>query len=266
MTSLSMVAALSGTAVGLIMGLTGAGGGVLAIPALTLLMGLSLRDAVPVALLAVAAAAAFGALGGLRRGQLRYRAALLMAGVGMLISPLGLWLGRHLPPALLTTTFSVLMLLIALRMLLGADGDPSAARPRRNCMLNPYTGRLRWNSRCVLTLSGVGALAGLFNGMLGIGGGFLIVPAFRQFSDVDMQAAAATSLGVIALISLATVLATLAQGQQIDASGLWFIAASLFGMWLGRRCAPLLPPRSLNGGFALLVLGVAVLWLVRTLG
>ncbi|NNG63019.1 TSUP family transporter, partial [Pseudomonas fragi] len=63
-----MLIIVLGVLVGLLLGLTGAGGGILAIPALTLGLGWSLLEATPVALLAVGIAAAVGALDGLRKG------------------------------------------------------------------------------------------------------------------------------------------------------------------------------------------------------
>ena len=70
---------LLGVLVGLVLGLTGAGGGMLAVPALVFGMGWTVAQAAPVALLAVAAAAWLGSIDGLRHGLARYRAALLMA-------------------------------------------------------------------------------------------------------------------------------------------------------------------------------------------
>ena len=104
MTELSGLAALLGTLVGLVLGLTGAGGGVLAVPALMLGLGMSLTDATPVSLVAVGAAASLGAAVGLRNRQVRYRAALLMSGLGILTAPIGVWLAHHLPQTCLLYT------------------------------------------------------------------------------------------------------------------------------------------------------------------
>lgn len=267
MTELSGLAALLGTLVGLVLGLTGAGGGVLAVPALMLGLGMSLTDATPVSLVAVGAAASLGAAVGLRNRQVRYRAALLMSGLGILAAPIGVWLAHHLPQTLLVVIFCALMLLIAVRMLQqvlphrSSDGGPR--QEAVNCMLNPETGRFRWNTRCSVTLAGIGGVAGLFTGMLGVGGGFLIVPAFRQFSDLTMQAASATSLAVIALVSTSTVIGTLLHGGQISRVGWAFIVTTGVGMLIGRALAIWIPGRWLQTGFGMVVLLVAVAWLVR---
>ena len=85
-----------GLLIGLIMALTGAGGGILAVPLLVFGAQLSVAEAGPVGLVAVGIAAALGAALGLKTGIVRYRAALLMAGTGVLLSPLGILLARRL--------------------------------------------------------------------------------------------------------------------------------------------------------------------------
>ena len=259
---------LLGTLVGTLLGLTGAGGGVLAVPALMLGLGLSMTEAVPVALIAVGGAAWLGGLAGLRRGQVRYKAALLMAVLGTVCAPAGVWLAHRLPSRLLVVLFCIVMLLIAVRMLaplIGGGRGGRAGALERNCMLDPSTGRFSWDLRCSATLAGIGGVAGLFTGMLGVGGGFLIVPAFRQFSDLTMRASAATSLAVIALVSTATVLGSLLGGARIPGVGWVFIAATGAGMVAGRHFSPRIPEQWLQTGFALLVLLVAFAWLGRTL-
>ena len=82
-----MEAILYGLGVGLAMGLTGAGGGVLAIPALVIGLNFSPSQAIPISLIAVALSAVIGCIDGFRKGILRYRAACLMAILGILLSP-----------------------------------------------------------------------------------------------------------------------------------------------------------------------------------
>ena len=118
-----MLIILFGMLVGLVLGLTGAGGGILAIPALTLGLGWTLAQATPVALLAVGTAAALGALDGLRKGLVRYKAAALMALVGSTTSPIGLHLARLMPAKVLVLMFSAVMMFVSLRMFLQARAD-----------------------------------------------------------------------------------------------------------------------------------------------
>ena len=109
-------AILLGLCIGVSLGLTGAGGGILAVPALMFGLNMSLAEAAPVALIAVGAASAVGAVQGLRRGLVRYKAALLMAVTGGITAPLGLALARQIPAAWLSVGFAAIMLLVAVRM------------------------------------------------------------------------------------------------------------------------------------------------------
>lgn len=257
-----------GVGVGLALGLTG-GGGVLAVPALVLGLGYSLPEAGPVALVAVGCAALLGCLDGLRRGLVRYKAALLMALGGAACAPLGLHLARVLPVTALALLFCAVLLLIAARMALQALGarnrDAAPDVLGKNCMVNVSTGRFRWNPRCFVSLSLVGGLSGLFSGLLGVGGGFLIVPGVRQFSNLGMHGIVATSLMVIALISASTVAGFLWSGGQLSAAAWAFIGAAVAGMLGGRLLAPKVPARYLQLGFAVLASTAALLLLSKTL-
>jgi len=97
-------------------------------------------------------------------------------------------------------------------------------------------------------------------------GAALIVPAFRQFTDLTFPSAAATSLAVIALVSSTTVVGILGQGGTISAAGWTFAASAGAGMLIGRKAASRLPVRWLQVAFAVLVLCVATAWLVKLQG
>lgn len=256
-----------GILIGLSMGLTGAGGGILAVPALTMSLGLSLPQAAPIALSAVALAAAVGAVHGLRHGTVRYRAALLMAALGALTAPLGSLLAHRLPAWTLSLMFAAVMLLVAWRMFRQAR-SPSLSTtddtlPAKPCQLSLSSGRFIWNRSTALTLSGIGAASGLLTGLLGVGGGFFIVPAMSHFSNAGMHSIIATSLMVIALISTASVMASASVGSLIfPAAAWWFTAAVVVGLIVGRQLTPFIPARVLQRGFAAVcaLVAAAMIW------
>jgi uncharacterized membrane protein YfcA len=95
---------LLGAAVGLILALTGAGGGIIGVPVLVFGLSLPIQQAGPIALLAVGLAAGLGSLLGLRRGILRYRAAALIGACGVLTVPFGVFLARYIPSQALPVT------------------------------------------------------------------------------------------------------------------------------------------------------------------
>ncbi len=260
-----MLASVLGIVTGLILGLTGAGGGILAVPALVIGLGHDMTQATPVALLAVGAAALVGALDGLRHNLVRYRAALVMAVCGALTSRAGIALAHALPEQWLRATFALVMMGVALRMLNLFGRKTTASRQAAGlpCRLDPATARLRWTPACALTLAAIGAVTGLLAGMLGVGGGFVIVPALRRFSDIGIQAIIGTSLMLVSLVSLAAAWNGLSRGTTLPADAWVFCAAAIGGMLLGRALASRLSGPFLQRLFALLALGVALLMLAR---
>ena len=262
--SIALEALILGLGIGLILGLTGAGGGVLAVPALVLGLGWSLPAAAPVALFAVGGAAAIGGYHGIRKRQVRYRAAMVMAGVGCVAAPFGVMLAGVIPHRELTYLFCFVMVVVALRMLSSTrPATPLASEARAGatlpCRINPETGRLRWTAACTITVSSIGVVAGLCSGLLGVGGGFVIVPAMARLSDVKAHQIIATSLLAIALIAVSSVISALSRGAVVDRTGVLFIAGSLAGMVAGRASSSMLPAHLLMRAFAVLMLVVAVM-------
>ncbi len=262
--SIVIEALILGVGIGLILGLTGAGGGILAVPALVLGLGWTLSAAAPVALFAVGGAAAIGGYHGIKKRQVRYRAAMVMAAVGCIAAPFGVVLAGIVPRRELTWIFCGVMVIVAVRMLAGTMRSTLAREHTSGgaglpCRINPETGRLRWTTACALTVGSIGAVAGLCSGLLGVGGGFVIVPAMARFSDVKAHQIIATSLLAIALIAVSSIASALIKGAVLDSIGLLFIAGSLGGMIAGRAVSGVLPAHTLIRAFALLMLGVAVM-------
>lgn len=260
--SLLLVASL-GMFVGLLMGLTGAGGGIVAVPLLMVFLPLTFADAVPVAMLATAMAAGVGTILGLRSGLVRYRAAGLMAAVGMLIAPFGIWLSHRLDPMILNVMFAGVLLLVACRTICNRNPELHHAAESMPCLIDSKTGRLIWNSRCSSTLMLSGGLAGLLSGMIGVGGGFVIVPALQRLSVLSMHSILHTSLAVIFLVSTSVVIGYAGLGAIDCQLAVPFSMTAVFGLALGRRFVSRWSPGVLRLAFAILAAGVAVTLLVR---
>ncbi|VVD69580.1 membrane protein [Pandoraea aquatica] len=275
LSSASPTAALLGAAVGLVLGLTGAGGGIFAVPALVFGLGWGVPQAGPVALLAVGASAAVGSAQGLRAGIVRYRAAMLMAGIGVCLAPLGSWMAHRLPERWLVGLFAMAMLVVAARMYrasrggtgsAGAGGAAGACAPLPPCRMDPSTGRLHWTRQVASTLGVIGAVSGFASGLLGVGGGFVIVPALRRFTDISVHGVVATSLFVIALISAGTVANAWWHGMHPGTQGWTFVVGAVVGMVLGRALAPRLAASRLQQIFSALMAVVAFGMFAKALG
>lgn len=256
---------LLGALVGLIMSMTGAGGGVLAVPLLVFGLHLSMQQAAPVALIAVGASATLGALLGLREGVLRYRAAALVGSVALCVAPAGVWLAHLVPSQPLMLGSAAVLLWSAWRMLALASAAPTpgACRP---CLVDPADGRLRWTTPCALTLGATGMVSGLLTGLLGVGGGFILVPTLSRYTDLDLRNITSTTLAVIAMASLGGVLGASGHGSLDWALALRFGGAATLALLLGRRLATRLSPALLRRGFAAVAALAALSMLARALG
>lgn len=253
-----------GLIVGLVLGLTGAGGSIFAVPLLMAGLGWPITQAATVSLLAVAISAAVGTAMAWKHSYVRYRAATLMAFVGILVAPLGIRIADGLPPAVLMMIFAAVLAVVAVRMYRMATVSGEDASVVRSMVVgegkssagkigavDPVSGRLVWSSPVALTIASIGALTGFLSGLLGVGGGFVIVPALRAALPLSMHSAVATSLMAIALTSASTFVSSVSLGRQAPlAMAIPFVAGSVLGMVLGRQAAPRISGPSLQKGFA----------------
>lgn len=253
-----------GALVGLVLGLTGAGGGILAVPALTLALGWSMTQAAPVALLAVGGAAAIGALNAHREGLVRYRAAVLISICGMLAVPLGQYWAQVLPEQWLTLIFASVMVVVAVRLWRSVaahtlSDDSIDTELLRACRIKVKTGRIVWNTTSFTTLSVIGVITGLTTGLLGVGGGFIIVPALLRCSNISLDGVVATSLMVIALVSSGAIVSAWATGHIAPSmtAGL-FIAGAVIGMLLGQFLIQHLPKKMVLRLLSVLIVAVSL--------
>jgi hypothetical protein len=260
------LAALCGAIVGLVLAFTGAGGGIIAVPLLVFALHLPMREAAPVSLIAVGAGALVGAVMGWREGALRYRAAALIGAVGCIVAPVGVRLAHSLPTRPLMLGFAVVLLWTAWRMSGLRRVAAHAASTHKPCLVDPAVGRLRWNAPCAWALGLTGGISGLLTGLLGIGGGFVIVPSLARFTDLGLQSIVATSLGVIAIVSVSGVVAASRFGSLPMGVALPFAIGCLTALAAGRRVSPHLSAVLVQRAFAAACLAAAALLALRALG
>jgi uncharacterized protein len=264
-----LLSLIFGVLVGFAMGLTGGGGGVIAIPLLVFGLSIAATEAVVVSLAAVGGTALVGVIPRLRRRQVEVGTGLWFALAGMLGAPLGSWTAGLLSESLLLLLFAALMSVVGWRMWQRADVTAailSSAGEDESACRRTSDGQLIVTSRCAILLAGLGLMSGFLAGLFGVGGGFVIVPALVLFSGMTMPRAIGTSLLVIVLVSLSGVASHYLAGHRFLWVVIgWFLAGGALGMlagsWLGGRVSS----AGLQKVFALGIVLVAVLIAGKTL-
>ena len=220
------------------MGLTGAGGGILSVPLLVFAFHMPISEAGPIALTAIALSAGIGAIIGLNEKVLRYKAAMFMALFGLILSPLGLWVAQRAPNTPLLLIFSGILIYVASKMFIQATQTIAGKAPKLikppPCQLDMSIGKLIWTVPCARSLMLAGACAGFLSGLLGVGGGFIIVPSLKKFTDLPMKAIVATSLGVLAIVSGGGAAISLLSGTLDFTIAAPFAIGSLAGLLIGK--------------------------------
>ncbi|HEY3253724.1 MAG TPA: sulfite exporter TauE/SafE family protein [Polyangiaceae bacterium] len=236
---------LSGV-IGLSLGIFGGGGSILAVPVLVLVTQLAPAAAVGTSLAMVGATSLIASYAHYRRGQVQPKVALLFGLSGVVTAFLGAKLTQLVSGPFIMHAFAVLMLVVGFGMLFGrsrrevVEGDrkPAESRPTASIL--------------------AGAAVGLITGFLGVGGGFLVVPALIALAGLDMRRAVGTSLLVIAINSAAGFLGHLGGGGLDLALIAVLTAAAVSGALVGERIARHLSTSKLRRGFGLIVILVGV--------
>ncbi|WP_445399203.1 sulfite exporter TauE/SafE family protein [Streptomyces sp. LE64] len=242
-----LLALAAGGAVGLTLGALGAGGAIIAVPALIYLLGFTPAEATTASLLVVSLTSLTALYAHARTGAVRWRAGLLFAAAGLLPAAVAGILATRLPAALLTAAFALVAAVAAVRMLRPATPTGTdAVRP----------------GRAAAAGAGLGALTGL----LGVGGGFLAVPALVGVLAFELRAAVATSLLVVSTNSLVALAARGGAAGAVDWAVVGpFAAAAILGAWDGKRLGAKLPDAVVRRVFAGVLLTVALVMLVDAL-
>jgi uncharacterized membrane protein YfcA len=246
-----LIAIPLGLLIGVILGLVGAGGSIIAVPALIYGVGLGPKEAIPASLIIVGLAALSGLIPKLR-GSVDWSTAAIVGIAGIPAAWAGTAVNRLLNPDVLLVIFAVLMIIAAVRMFTSPTGSM------------PSTEGRKWGA--YLTRAGlVGLTVGFLTGLLGIGGGFVITPALVLLLKLSMRMAVGTSLAIIVINSAAGFTAHVGSSQLNWPLVLIFAAAAIVGSLIASRFAIQLPERAVKVTFAVLVLTVAVFILIQSI-
>ncbi len=247
----SLAAVMSGSLVGLSLGLIGGGGSILAVPLLIYVVGMpSVHAAIGTSAVAVAASAAVSLIGHARARNVRWPCALVFAFSGIAGAAAGAQLGKMMDGTRLLALFGVLMIVVGAAMLRRKHGgdDPGVRLDRSSAR------------RLLPILAATGFGVGLLSGFFGIGGGFLIVPGLIGATAMPMLDAIGSSLVSVTLFG-ATTATSYALSGLVDwrIAGLFVLGGAiggLIGLIAARRLAS--RKRALTYVFAAVVISTGI--------
>ena len=243
-----LLALILAAAIGLSLGVLGSGGSIITLPVLVYAGGIDAREAVPMSLVIVGGTSLAGAILKMREGEVSPRAALTFSAAGIFTAILGAQLTPLVSPAVLLLVFAFLMFLVATRMLTSSNESLTAAPECRPV-------------RCLTA----GGIVGVLTGFLGVGGGFLIVPAMVIAARMPLKIAIGSSLAVISVNSVAGLIGQLRHTTFDWTLGVAFLAISVVGMFGGMKLSKRVATTSLRRWFAWFVIAVAVFVVVQNL-
>jgi uncharacterized protein len=234
-----MLALLGALIIGLSLGLFGSGGSILTVPVLLYLLKMPAELAIASSLLIVAGISLLGSAQNAWQKRISWRHVLWFGIPGMIGTYGGAWLGTLVDSRWQLLCFALLMLVAAVMMWRNRQTDTANQQP--------------FNHAKVIA---DGLVVGAITGFVGVGGGFLIVPALVLMGGLPMNIAIATSLSIIALKSFAGFAKYFISFSAAGLSFNWqviaiMIIAGLLGTFAGNWLGQKLPKQQLQRGFAI---------------
>jgi uncharacterized membrane protein YfcA len=242
--------------IGLLLGLLGGGGSILTVPMLVYLLKVEPKTAIATAFVVIGSSSLVALIPHAKRAAVCWKSGLSFGLAGMLGAFSGGRLATHFPNEALMTLFGVISLIIGILMIRGMKAQAStSAITIRVCPLKLPFLRLLFD----------GFAVGCLTGMVGVGGGFMIVPALTLLVGLPMQGAIGTSLLIIAMNALAGLIG-FSQNMTLDTELTLIITSGcLIGSLLGGYLSSYVNPQLLKRSFGGLVILVACYVLAQTL-
>ncbi|MGC9208286.1 MAG: sulfite exporter TauE/SafE family protein [Nitrososphaeria archaeon] len=263
-----VLAVISGIIVGFSLGLIGGGGSILAVPLFLYFVGLdTLPNAAHIAIgttaLAVGINAYLNSYMHLRKRNVAVRVGSLFAGVGVIGSLLGAYLGRITPGRSLLMYFAFAMIVLGVYM--AVKKEPSRAGtaeegPRLDEAVRKCP---KLTGSAAAKVSVFGFIVGLVSGYFGIGGGFLIVPSLMFSAGLCITRAVGTSLISVGTFGVASGLEYAVYGESLLLVALLYVIGGVGGGYAGTSLAVKVPKKTLRIAYGIIILLVGIYMLYK---
>jgi len=251
-----IMSAVIGFVAGALSGLFGIGGGIITGPALRLVMGVPELIAVGTPLPVIIPTALTGALAYWRNGLVDVRLGVTVGLLGGAVSVFGAWVSHLLGGSTVLTITAALILWTAADMIRGVL-RPRAAPVR--VLLDGDGRRWPW-------MLGLGAAAGLYSGVLGLGGGLIVTPALMRFFGLETKRAIGTSLVVVSVLAIPGMITHYALGHIDVGLALSLCVGVIPGALVGARLTMQTHEKTVRIAFAAMLLVTGVILALSEMG
>lgn len=273
--------ALAGIFVGVMSGLLGVGGGTIMVPIFRLAFGMSPLASTATSLFAIIPTSISGVASHMRAKTCVPKLGVALGIGGALTSPVGVWLANVSPGWLVIVVAALVVGLSAYKMFKKAIKAPRVALSCRKAHTADAaaTGALadspepasRQNKpnltrKHYLQGAGIGLVAGLASGYVGVGGGFIMVPMMLAILSIPMSLAAGTSLIAIMILAIPGVIEQAILGNINYFAGISIVVGTIPGAVIGARLVRVIPERQLRFAFGGFLLVAAVLLMLNEFG
>ena len=247
-----ILASIGALFIGITLGLLGSGGSILTVPVLTYVVGQETKVAIASSLMIVGIISVFAALPYARKKLVKWRTVVGFGLPGMMGAVAGAWAAHFVSDAIQMLVFATLLLVASYLMF----------KPVK------LQGSEREGSERAMTKIAIdGFLVGSVTGLVGVGGGFLIIPVLVLLGGLSIRLAVGTSLVIIAINSFAGFIGYLSVLEALKLSIDWqiiglFSAIGVLGSWLGHKLSNRVNQEQLKQGFAvfLVLMGLFILY------
>lgn len=250
MTVFGVVLALT---VGVVLGLLGGGGSILAVPIFLYVFSIPPKPAIAMSLVVVGMSAFIGFLTHWRQGTVKVRIAAAFGALAMMGAFAGARVARFIPASVQLSLFAIFAFTAAVMMLRDSM--------RRQQPSTTAAAPIRFTTGLGVQAVGVGVLTAL----IGAGGGFLIVPALVLVANVPVKEAVGSSLLIIAMNATSGVAGYVGQVAFDWRLVAWFTSIASIGAIAGTRLVRRLPAARIKQAFAIMILVLGTYLVIRQL-
>ena len=262
-----LIMLLIGIAAGILGALFGIGGGLFIVPALTLILGLTTKEAAAISLVSIVATSVGGTVFYLDNKVVNIRLGLLLEISTVIGAIIGAVLSAYMDDWVVTLIFIIVLVISATRMLLNMKTEVKDDPEGKFLFHDVKTGKeIRYNLKNEKVGFVTCSLAGAISSLVGVGGGLIKVPVMNTMMGVPMKVATATSSYMIGITAFSGAIIFFLRGEIILDVAAFTAIGTFIGAIIGSRLSKKFDGSSMKRYFSILIFIVAIMMILRLEG